>query len=95
MPPPTTCQNIRNPFIRFLKVFNKKPIYKKATALWPSPLFLLHTHEMVSKNCSVNKPLYYAKLLFEKRQVFQVLKTLFKEIIELITLIKTFMQFFK
>ena len=30
---------------------------------WLSPLFLLHTTEMVLKSCSVNEPLYYAKLV--------------------------------
>ena len=34
---------------------------------WASPLFLLHTQEMVLKNCSVNKPLYYAKLYYAKK----------------------------
>ena len=56
---------------------------------------------MVLKNCSVNHPLYYAKLALKKRQVFELLKRLwrktlikpFKKIIELITLIKTYIQF--
>ena len=78
-PPPSTTQNIstnthqhpptaktfflRNPFIRNL---NSRPaIAKKLFHTWPSPLFLLHTSEMVLK--SVNKPSYYAKLTVAHR----------------------------
>ena len=45
---------------------------KKLFFTWTSPLLLLHKQEKVLKNCSVSKPLYYAKLIsFEKRQVLK------------------------
>ena len=35
---------------------------------------ILHTPEMVLKSCSVNEPLYYAKLVLKKDKCAQVLK---------------------
>ena len=53
---PLSDGNVRN--------LNRRPaIAKKLFYTWPSTLFLLHTPEMVLKSCSVNEPLYYAKLV--------------------------------
>ena len=72
-PRPTNSQNLfyEKPIYKNLqplsggnvRKLNSRPaISKKLFFRWPSP-FLLHTPEMVLRSCSVNKPLYYAKLV--------------------------------
>ena len=65
----------------FSKVFNKKPTYKTLATVWrqrekPMALSIIFTTytSLVFKNSSERKPLYYAKIILKKGQVFKCWK---------------------
>ena len=80
--PPTDRQNFnKKPIYKNLQPLsdgnvrnlNSRPaVTKKLFFTWPSPLFILHAPEMVLKSCSVNEPLYYAKLVLKKDKCLSV-----------------------
>ena len=65
-PPPTTTHQQRKPF------FIWDPFIR--ISRWPSPLFLLHTPEMVFKSLQCEQTFMLCKTSFEKRQVLQCWK---------------------